>query len=67
VTRVYDVVANDELQHSLWPTTRDLPAGWARVHGPATEAECLTYVETVWPDITPRSVRESLSDREAGR
>jgi len=27
-SRPYAVVVNDEEQYSIWPQTRDLPAGW---------------------------------------
>lgn len=58
------VVANDEYQHSIWPTFVDVPAGWRIVHDEDTRDGCLEYVERNWPDIRPRSVRERLA---AGR
>nr|WP_281393424.1 MbtH family NRPS accessory protein [Kutzneria kofuensis] len=51
------VLVNDEDQHSLWPCVAEAPAGWAVVHGPASRAECLAYVEQNWTDIRPRSLR----------
>jgi uncharacterized protein YbdZ (MbtH family) len=65
--RQYDVVVNDAQQHALWPTGRAVPPGWTAVHGPATEADCLTYVETMWPDITPRVPSGSPQQSEARR
>jgi MbtH protein len=53
---VYLVLVNDENQHSLWPAALDVPAGWARAHGPAGRAECLDYVETHWTDMRPASL-----------
>ncbi|MCV7194764.1 MbtH family protein [Mycolicibacterium brumae] len=55
------VLVNDEEQHSLWPSFADIPAGWTTVFGEASRAECLSYVETNWTDIRPRSLRESLA------
>lgn len=55
------VVVNDEEQHSLWPEFADVPAGWRVVHGAATRAECLAFVEEHWTDIRPRSLRERLA------
>ena len=54
------VVVNDEDQHSLWPAFADVPAGWRRVFGEASRAECLAYVEEHWADIRPKSLREAL-------
>ena len=38
------VLVNDEEQHSLWPHTLAVPAGWHAVHGPDTRPACLDYV-----------------------
>ncbi|WP_433389485.1 MbtH family protein [Micromonospora sp. KLBMP9576] len=54
------VLVNDEDQHSLWPETIDLPAGWRVVHEPDTRAACLEYVEENWTDLRPRSARETV-------
>ena len=55
------VVVNDEDQHSLWPAFADVPAGWRKVFGEASRAECLAYVEEHWTDIRPKSLREALA------
>ena len=54
------VLVNDEDQHSLWPAFADIPAGWRKVFGEASRAECVTYVEEHWTDIRPRSLRDAL-------
>lgn len=54
------VLVNDEEQHSLWPAFAEVPAGWRVVHGEAPRAECLEYIESNWPDIRPRTLRERL-------
>jgi len=54
------VVVNDEDQHSLWPAFADVPAGWRKVFGEASRAECLAYVEERWTDIRPKSLREAM-------
>lgn len=51
------VLVNAEEQHSLWPATMAVPAGWRRVHGPADRQSCLDYVEANWTDIRPLSAR----------
>ncbi|MGE0783714.1 MbtH family protein [Mycolicibacterium sp.] len=57
------VLVNDEEQHSLWPTFAEIPAGWTKVFGEASRADCLAYVEENWKDIRPRSLRERLAER----
>lgn len=55
------VLVNDEEQYSLWAQANAVPAGWRVVHGPAAKQACLDYVDRVWTDLTPRSVRERLA------
>ncbi len=57
------VLANDEEQHSLWPTFADVPPGWRRVYGEASRADCLQYVDEHWTDMRPRSLREAMESR----
>jgi MbtH protein len=57
----FDVVVNAEKQYSIWPSDRELPAGWdlASFRGP--KSDCLAHIDTVWTDITPLSARQSAS------
>ncbi|HEV2639874.1 MAG TPA: MbtH family protein [Actinocrinis sp.] len=59
---VFLVLVNDENQHSLWPATIEVPAGWRRVFGEGTRAESLAYVESHWTDLRPASL---IADMEA--
>jgi MbtH protein len=59
----YMVVINVEEQYSIWPLHRELPAGWKDVGVQGPEAHCLAYIDEVWTDITPLSVRQSLQER----
>jgi MbtH protein len=54
----YRVVRNDEDQYSLWAETRPTPAGWHDAGFTGSRQECLAYVEAVWTDLRPRSLRE---------
>lgn len=54
------VLANDEDQHSLWPTFATVPDGWRIVFGEESRQECLKYVEENWTDIRPKSLREAM-------
>ena len=60
----YQVLVNHEEQYSLWPTFRDIPNGWKQVGPIGTKQECLDYVNEVWTDITPLSVRKRMAEYE---
>ncbi|MFB8246262.1 MbtH family protein [Streptomyces sp. NPDC001046] len=57
----FNVVVNDEEQHSLWPAFAEVPAGWRVVFGEAARSACLEYVEQNWTDLRPRSLREAMA------
>lgn len=59
-TTVYKVVVNDEEQYSIWPTDRDNPCGWKDVGKSGSKAECLAYIEQVWTDMRPLSLRKKM-------
>ncbi|MEV6347157.1 MbtH family protein [Actinoplanes sp. NPDC051851] len=54
--RTFLVLVNDENQHSLWPATIDVPAGWTIAHPEDTQQACLDFVEQNWTDMRPRSL-----------
>lgn len=56
----YQVLVNDENQHSLWPVWIDVPAGWYVAHEEDTRQGCLDYIEANWTDIRPASLIASL-------
>lgn len=60
-TTIYKVVVNHEEQYSIWPADRELPLGWNDAGKQGTKAECLAYIEEVWTDMTPRSLRAPSS------
>lgn len=61
----YDVVLNDEEQHSIWPAGRDLPAGWRKSGFSGQKEDCLAHIDEVWTDIRPLSVRRAI-ERQIG-
>lgn len=63
----YRVVCNDEEQHSIWPVDRAIPDGWRDVGFAGARQACLEYIVKIWPDITPRSVREATAPEPADR
>lgn len=60
----YTVVINHEEQYSIWPTNRELPLGWNEVGKSGTKQECLDYIEEVWTDMRPLSLRKKMEEME---
>jgi MbtH protein len=58
---VYDVVINHEEQYSIWPAHKEPPAGWNRAGKQGNKAECLAYVDQVWTDMRPLSLRKKMA------
>lgn len=56
----YRVVVNHEEQYSIWPVTRDLPLGWRDAGKEGSKDECLAYIEDVWTDMRPLSLRKRI-------
>jgi MbtH protein len=59
-TRLYRVVLNDEEQYSIWPVTRELPAGWREEGTTGSKRECLDHIDVVWTDMRPLSLRRAM-------
>ena len=57
----YLALVNDELQYSLWPAFKDVPAGWKPVWGPGKRTDCLAWIESTWTDMRPRSLAERMN------
>jgi MbtH protein len=56
-TRTYQVVVNHEEQYSVWPADRALPQGWSTTGKTGPRAECLAFIQEVWTDLRPLSLR----------
>ncbi len=54
---IYRVVVNHEEQYSIWPAWRDIPAGWRDAGKSGAKEECLAFVQEVWTDMRPLSLR----------
>jgi MbtH protein len=61
----YRVVVNQEAQYALWPANREIPPGWRDVGREGDEAACRAYIEAVWTDMRPLSLRRRM-DGDAG-
>jgi MbtH protein len=61
-TTIYTVVMNHEEQYSIWPADRELPLGWTAVGKTGLKPECLAYIEEVWTDMRPKSLRDKMAE-----
>ncbi|WP_031507106.1 MbtH family protein [Streptomyces megasporus] len=68
VTEQFRVVVNHEEQYSIWPLDREIPSGWRDAGKQGGKDECLEYVEEVWTDMRPLSLRRRMdgADSPAG-
>ncbi len=58
----YTVVVNHEEQYSIWPVGREIPMGWQEAGKQGSKDECLAYIESVWTDMRPLSLRKSMGE-----
>jgi MbtH protein len=59
---IYKVVVNHEEQYSIWPAARENPLGWRDAGKSGPKAECLAYIEMVWTDMRPLSLRKKMEE-----
>jgi len=64
--QIYKVVVNKEEQYSIWPADRETPLGWKDTGKSGAKAECLAYIEEVWTDMRPLSLREAMEKAAGG-
>ncbi|MBL1197980.1 MAG: MbtH family NRPS accessory protein [Nostoc sp. GBBB01] len=57
---VYRVVVNYEEMYSIWPADRELPPGWKDAGKTGSKEECLAYIDEVWTDMRPLSLRKQM-------
>ena len=53
----YKVVVNHEEQYSIWPAQRENALGWRDVGKSGSREECLDYIQEIWTDLRPLSLR----------
>jgi len=61
-TTIYRVVVNQDEQYSIWPADREIPLGWNDAGKTGTKAECLAYIQEVWTDMRPLSLRKKMQE-----
>ena len=63
-TTTYKVVVNHEEQYSIWPAEKKNPPGWTDKGKTGPKAECLAYINEVWTDMRPLSLRRKMEQQE---
>jgi MbtH protein len=61
-TTIYRAVVNHEEQYSIWPADRELPLGWSDAGKTGTKQEVLAWIEEVWTDMRPLSLRKKMEE-----
>ena len=65
---IWMVLINHEEQYSLWNKDYgDVPKGWNAVGPEGSKDECKAYVDKVWTDMRPLSLRKKMAEMEARR
>lgn len=64
--RLYKAVINHEEQYSIWPADRENPRGWRDVGTIGKKPEVLQYINEVWTDMRPLSLRRVM-DQAKGK
>jgi MbtH protein len=62
---LFNVVVNHEEQYSIWPDYKPIPLGWRAAGKHGKKKECLDFIEQVWTDMRPLSLRRHMEAQEA--
>jgi MbtH protein len=54
---IFEVVLNEEEQYSIFPADLEIPAGWTAAGFSGPREVCLDYIDEIWTDMRPKSVR----------
>jgi MbtH protein len=65
-TTIYQAVVNDEEQYSIWPADRELPLGWRAAGKEGTKQEVMAWIQEVWTDMRPLSLRKQMEEKGPG-
>ncbi|MXS86018.1 MbtH family protein [Nitrosomonas sp. HPC101] len=64
-TTIYHVAINHEEQYSIWPEYKEIPNGWHSAGKSGKKDDCLAYIEEVWTDMRPLSLRKQMAETES--
>jgi MbtH protein len=59
---IYNVVVNHEEQYSIWPVDSEIPWGWKDAGFSGKKAESLKFIEEIWTDMRPLSLRKQMEE-----
>lgn len=48
--------------YSIWPADRENALGWNDIGKSGKKAECLAYIDEVWTDMRPLSLRKKMAE-----
>lgn len=57
---IYKVVVNHEEMYSIWPANRENALGWMDEGKIGLKGECILYIQEVWADTRPLSLRKRM-------
>jgi len=60
---IFTVVINHEEQYSIWPEYKTVPNGWREVGKRGKKNDCLQYIDEVWTDMRPLSLRKHMEEQ----
>ena len=52
------VLKNRTGEYAIWPADRENARGWSEVGKQGSVDECLRYIEEVWTDMRPLTLRQ---------
>ncbi len=62
-TQTFKVLVNIEEQYSFWPSfKKEIPFGWKETGIEGTKEVCAAYVDEVWTDMRPLSLRRQMEE-----
>jgi MbtH protein len=64
---IYKVIINREEQYALYKADHENPLGWKDVGKTGTKGECQAYIDEVWVDRRPLSLRKRMEEMEKER
>lgn len=62
---MFRVLINHEEQYSIWPDWKAIPSGWRDTGVLGSKKNCLEYIEKVWTDMRPLSLRRFMEEQSA--
>jgi MbtH protein len=57
---LFQVLIDFEERYTIWPANRQPPMEWRSEGKVGTKQECLDYIDAVWTDRRPLSLRKAM-------